>query len=412
MPAQTGQSSLLKKLGGKAQQFLEKRKEAEPEMPGGGDLPAGIENGVAQVVLCGFGTVQAGKKNAGALFFQAQAVVKKPLVDAQGIPVAGRRTRIMKNVATAQQFAKGEFDEKAMGWAQDQLKMLAGKGADPSMFTLDRLESTAAMIQKAKPHTLFRTWKGRKQDVRQVNGKWWLCNLNDDGSVQGTVTGKGPYINEEAAKKANEYAGREPMVNHTWAGAVPYSDQAGSNTSAVSYNGQASGDGHLDDAATQAQEEGGADSGSEFNEFQDIGSLVEQAEAEDQEARKKLVEMALAAGVEQEAIDGAEDWSAVAGLITGHTEEAGDEALPEGEIPEEDGEPEEEAWAPEKGEVYGYKPLVKDPKTKKVGRAKKPTDCQVTGVDTDAETVTLKNNTDKKTIYKDVKWSDLIRPEE
>ena len=403
---------LARYAGTKAEAFLEKRKAAEPELPGGGDLPPNIENGVAQVVLCGFGTVAAGKPSAGALFFQAQAVVKLPR-EVGGIPVAGRRTRIMKTVASAAQFQKGEYDEKAMAWVQDQLKMLAkspsGGTLDPAMFTLKRLESTAALIQKAKPHTLFRTWKGSRSDVRLVDGKWWLCNLNDDGTVKATVSGKGPYASKEAAQKANQFAGKEPMVNHTWGGSVAWVEP--------SANGQAAA--HVEDETPQipvetdvaaptapfdefeGQEETGeeAEAGEDYSASDDLDAMVAAA-VDNRTARARLTELAVAAGIEQDAIAVADGWQEVADMLV--AAQAGGEEAEEEEAAE---------WAPEVGEVYGYKPLVVGKDGKKV-RGKKQVDCTVMSVDADKQTVQIKSNVDKKTLYKGVKWADLTHLDE
>jgi len=415
MPMQTGQSMLMG-LGSRAEQFLDKRKAAEPELPGGGDLPPGIENGVAQVVLCGFGKVQAGKKNAGALFFQAQAVVKTPrtfdLPKGQGtVPVAGRRTRIMKTLASSAQLAKGEFDEKAMAWAQDQLKMLAGKDADPTLFTLQRLESTAVLIQKAKPHTLFRTWKGSRSDVRQVDGKWWLCNLNDDGSVKAAVPGKGPYSSQEAAKNANQFAGTEPMTQHVWGGLVPWVEP--------SPNGQAAA--HTQDETPQVPVEQETEASPEsFDEFagqegeeqeeeashsasEDLDELVAAA-PDSRSARARLQELALQAGVAPAAVKNAVEWADVKELIEAAAAGEGEETTEDEETAEEK-EPQKQG--PEVGEVYGYKPLVISKDGKKV-RGKKIVDCEVKEVNAEKETVVLKNTVDKKTIYKNVRWADLI----
>lgn len=402
MPSQTGQNALLGKLGPKARAFVDGRKDAEPELAGGGDLPAGIENGVAQVILCTFGKVQEGKKSAGGLFFQAQAIVKLPK-DVGGVPIAGRRTRLYKIIASAQQLAKGEYDEKALAWAQDQIKMLAGKGASPAMFVIDRLEATAAIIQKAKPHTLFRTWKGSKSDVRLVDGKWWLCNLNDDGSVKATVAGKGPYASDQAAKMANPYAGNDPMVQHTWGGAVPWVEPSANGQAATHVQDEtpttSEPSAPFDEFAGQdvTSEPSGDNVGTDYSASNDLDALAATA-PDDESARVRLSEIAGENGIDEETVNASTSWEAVVEMIRA--------AQTDGQ------ETDDKPWVPEKSEVYGYRPSIKDTKTKKFVRAKNPIDCEVTSVDAQAETVSLRNTVDKKTVYKDVTWADLIHSDD
>lgn len=394
MAMQTQKSNLLAKLGSRARAIAEENKSKEVEVNIG--LPAGIDNGVAQLVECKFGVVPAGKKNPGATFFMAQGVVKSPM-DHNGVRVQGQRTMIYKEIADA----KGVLNEKNFAWAQDQLKLLAGRGVDPSLFSLDNMEATAERLKRAKPHFAFRTWKGDKQEVKQWEGKWHLCNVNADGSVKSTVTGKGPYASQEMGAKANPYAGREPMVNHQWAGLIEgYTEP--------SANGQAVIDSTPDDVPSPADypKEEAAEP---FNEFQEgEGAAVEgslddlvAAADEDEGARAKLQAMAVEAGIDEDTVLNADSWAAVAEMIRNAsgagTEEAEDNAA---EL--------EEPWAPAKGEVYYYS--VKDPKTKKTTK----TEVEVLSVNAKAQTVTAKNLdtqkplTDPKTKKtRDIPWDDL-----
>lgn len=65
--------------------------------------------------------------------------------------------------------------------------------------------------------------------------------------------------------------------------------------------------------------------------------------------------------------------------------------------------PAEEPWEPKKGEVYDYHPLGKDGKT----RAREPVECEVVAVDTDKQTMTLRNTKNKRQQWANVSWDDL-----
>lgn len=407
----TGRSSVLAKLGNRAKEVLANHATKEPEIPGMG-LPAGIDNGIAQVVECKFGVVEAGKPKAGATFFMCQGVVKEPQ-QFKGVTVAGRRTMIYKEVANA----KGEINEKNMEWAQDQLKILVGKNADPKMFLLENLEGTAALIRKAKPHTLFKTYKFDKQDVRQIDGKWFLCNLTEDGSVKGKVNiggkEKGPYSTEQAARAANPYAGSEPMIQQTWCGATKYI--------APSANGTVQDDSPPANTAEESSTPTGHDdaeptdtSGDSFNEFNesstetaddvDLDALAAAA-YESAEAQQQLNEIAINAGVDPDAVANSERWEDVVEMIRAQGTEGSTESEEESA---------EEAWTPAKGEVCYYYP--KQPNGKAViGKNKKPVRTEVVILTSDkkSSTCTVQDNDTKKPIIGTnkkplpVKWDDL-----
>ena len=411
MASQTGQSSILAKLGKRGQEVAANHATKEPELPNM-SLPAGIENGIAQVVDCKFGIVEAGKPKAGAMFFMAQGIVKEPPTF-KGLTIAGRRTMIYKEVADA----KGVPNDKNLQWAQDQLKILVGKNADPTMFHLDKMESTAALLRKAKPHTAFRTWKGDKQDVRQVEGKWFLCNLTEEGEVKNVVTiqgvRKGPYPSEAAARAANKYAGNEPMVNNQWCGAVTYAPP--------SPNGQVVDESPPADEPSTSSEPTGHDdadtSGASFDEFQqpetasgeeDLDAIAAEA-YKNAEAQQQLERIAVEAGIDSDTVNAAQAWEDVVKMIR-EAREAGSAATEEGSSES----PAEESWTPEKGEVCYYYPKLANGEPVR-GKNKKPLRSEVVVLTSDkrSSTATLQDNATKKPILGTnkkpllVKWDDL-----
>ena len=81
---------LMSKLGAKLKHAVETHKSDETKFAGGGaNLPAGIEMGIAQLVMCKIGQYEKGD-NTGEYYFMAQGIVVSPKVH-DGIPIEGLR---------------------------------------------------------------------------------------------------------------------------------------------------------------------------------------------------------------------------------------------------------------------------------------------------------------------------------
>lgn len=350
MATVTTQSEFLKMLGPQAIAAAEKHKADPVTYSGFSELPP-IDAGIARLVDCKFTKIAPGKKEAGKYMFYAAGVVVMPK-EVNGIPVYGERTQIscpLYDTPTRTRKTTADHIE----WVQNELKKL---GASAGGLGAAQLEATTAALKKLQPFFKFRTWKGEKQLT-------------------------GPYAN------------KEPMLNHTWNGACEFSE-----------NGDETGGVEDSTAAPTTEEESisseePAAEEAPTDEFGDLDSLATAADSGNEKAMAELKSQALAAGASEEDVDGAENWAAVAAMISG----AGDTSA-------EEPAPEEEEWKPAKGQVYLYKFL--DPKTKKP--AKKGSEAEILSVDEVAQTVTIKNLTTGKT-HMDVKtkkpfhvkWTDL-----
>ncbi len=344
MPVQKSRSSLVAKLGERLKKGHEAHKNDDTEYSSFGDLPAGIENGVAQLVDCKFTQIKEGKENAGQYMFYAAGVVKSPTevnADGQVIEVEGLRTQVSEPLFDTPTRTRKTVEDH-LGFVYNELRKL---GVDTKQIGPDDLESVAAALKESQPHFKFRTWKGAMQ-----------------------TTGA--------------YAGREPRTQHQWNGQCQWNGDGGGDSVDV-----------VDD--TGAVEPDITETTTTFDEFGDLGSLVEAANAQDEEAATKLKEMALAAGVEEADVDAAGDWQEVADMITAAGAGAEETVEPEGPAD------------PEVGQVFSYKPL--DPKTKKP--VKKSVQVEVISVDDNKKTVGLKNLATPKVIYKGVKWDALEEAE-
>jgi hypothetical protein len=349
MPMQRGKSGLAAKLGDRGRKAAEAHRSDPVVYSEFSELPAGIEGGVAQLVDCKFDVVKPGKNNAGSYYFYAAGVVVSPL-EHEGTRVEGLRTSVTEPLYDTPGRSRESVEDHIV-WVQNELKKL---GVGPELLGFDDLEGAAAALVSAQPYFKFRTWKGAK---------------TTDGI----------------------YKDREPRVQSMWNGMTSWNGDSPSET--TDNTKEAASDGPPNAAAEP-------DAGESFSEFSDderLGLLAVAADAGDAKSAKELTDLALAAGIDQDDVDSAENWAAVAEGI----KSAGGGQAAEEEAPEE----EEAPWEPAKGETYKYGIL--NPKTKR----KVKVDCEVVGVDKKSATVSLKRN-DTKGVIKGVKWADLESAEE
>lgn len=405
MARQTATGGLLaQKLGDRLHTAAAVHQHDEVEYSQFGELPGGIDGGIAQLIDCKFDRVKPGKTNAGEIYFYAAGVVKSP-IEHGGQRIEGLRTSITEMVCDTPGKVR-ETVEDHLGWVQNQMKMLLGSGCDTDCLSGDELENTATLLKEAAPHFKFRTWKGDKQEIVERGGRWYV--------EQGGKVLKGPYASEQSLKAANPYAGSEPRVSHLWNGCCSWTDtdaltngvddstmatahSTNNQASKVSPQGRSSRTGSMQRLDIRFKQDSNAD-GAESPRMitgegpHVIAELVRLSIEEDNgEAQDKLGEMAKAAGAtEQECLD-AKDWQAVADLIAFK----GKDAKPEEESEDTD--------TPQVGQVWQYRPF--DKKTKKP--SKKLVQVDVVSIDEKAGTADLRSMENPKTTYKGVKLSEL-----
>lgn len=405
MPVQRTQSGLLAKLGNRLVQAHEKHKNDTTELSNFGDLPAGVE-GVARLVECKFAQIAQGKQNAGQYMFYAAGIVVEPEFH-EGLKVAGRRTQISEPFFDTPQSmgARKTFDDH-LDHIYTHLRALGLSTAD---LDPDSLEETVAALKDMAPYFRFRTWKGKKQTTGpykdqdpKVQHSWMgKCDFTED-----VEPGEGVQDDSVANDTEESYSPPTPANGHV---KVKAKGKAVTNGPAAS----------LPPAVAKRTKAGPPPADLEFG---DITSLVKKAKKGNEDARQELNDMAMAAGATEEEVLEAEDWDAVAALITAgkaavdepvedETEEVDKDEEEGGGTQSEEGDEgddeEESTLMPQVGQVVLYRPL-----DKKTGRpAKKPIDCEVVAVDGKGQTVTLKSLDDGKTLYKLVAWTS-IEPQE
>lgn len=362
MAAQASKTGLLAKIQDRLKKGHEVHKDDEINY-GQMDLPAGIANGIAQLVDCKFDLYKDGDRK-GKIYFYAAGVVKAP-EDHNGTPLLGLRTSIMEPLCDTPDASKRKTIEDHQGWIYNQLWLL---GVKKEQLTPTTLESVCAALKKAKVHFRFRTWQG---------------------------------------KPTKEYP--DPRVNHDWKGIVEY-DESNPDSHTEDSSPAAESNGELEEDATEEA----TDATETETETTDIASLdltalgkaADKKPKADMEAQQTLMAAGLQVGMTEKEMESATNWAAVAKEVGKRNEAAGGEEETSEETTEEETTEEateEEEWKPAKEEVYLYKPL--DPTTKK--RAAKGVECEVLEVDEEKKTVTILNLDNKKTKYAKIPWDKL-----
>lgn len=446
MAKQQVKSGLAGKLGGNVQAT-----EIEVKAPGGGaNLPPGIENGIAELVDCRFSQYKDGKM-AGEYFFLAAGVVLNPdgtnspwLVD--GKPVDGLRTQIMEPMCDTPDRG-GEKARKTQqehyNWVVNQMGLLLGKKpGDKFTIEPEDLEAVAEQIKDMKPCFRFRTFAfDREVIAKKPNGKYGLFTEDSKGNRKPSKN-LGEWPTEEKAREANKYAGRDPMVFETWAGACE--DPRHSVDSTADSRVQDDTPDELEVPTDEPVDES-------VNEEQDVpfgddlDDIVAAANGDDadvaQQAIDKLGKLAQDVGYTLKQVTAAKDWESVAQMIRDKQEKTDDEPVDDGIDwaavadransndkkaikqlndatkakgldPDDYGSYEEQAAAlsggveekeeepeqiPAKGEVWTYKA----PGTKKA------VDVEIVSVNAKKRTVKLKDSATKKDIPGDVSWDAI-----
>lgn len=349
MAMNKSKSSLAGKLGAKGAKAFDQHKSDETEFDAGGRLPAGIENGIAQLSTCKFGVYEKGD-NKGEYFFMAAGIVTEPKVQ-DGIPIEGLRTQIgPEPICDTPKASKKKMMADHWAWVLNELRKL---GLETEGLTIEEIESAVAELEKDAPFFRFRTWKG------------------------------------QASKQYPN-----PRLNEVWGGVVEHEDKEEDDTE------EAEADEEAEEEATDELPE----------DLLELGAIADDPEHPlEDEAGIKLTALAKPHKIN---VKTAKNWLAVAKALA-KLEEADveDEDEPDDDAAEEEDEAEEgeeaeeetedeeaaEEFVPEVEQCFKYKPKG----------MKKAVDVEVMSVQAKAKTVTLKNMGDGKTLYPKVAWTAL-----
>ncbi len=362
---------MVKKRG--KSKFMDRVRDAHEEHKGdetrvgsGGDLPGGIEGGIARLSMMQIGTFQRGD-NEGEPFFMAAGTVLEPtshsVVDpltkkVRILPIYGLRTQVGPEPLCDTVSQKGNETSLADHWDRvlNHLRLLGvdTKDIDPEEIILEGPEGyeSGPLLEdlvSAKPTFRFRTWQG---------------------------------------KPSQDYP--DPRVNHEWRGICEYDEEEGEDVEEREGD-KSEWESEEEETAEDTTEEGDQDVDLEDEEEADWLALGKAAdEEEDADAAATLTDKADSLGIEN--YEDMPSWTEVAEAIIEASAPPGDEE--EGE--EEEEEEEEEDWVPAKGETVFYKPP----------RAKKPVNAKVMMVSEKNETCSVKRG-DTGKVVKGVSFDKL-----
>ncbi len=260
-----------------------------------------------------------------------------------------------------------ESDDEAWGNAMNTLRTIGGENCTSTVKTAADLDAVANAIQKAANDP-----KGKGIYIRFTTTD--RVAKEDKGSVKkGDITGV--WENWQGSKGLENY--QAPTGG-------------GFKDSSPAVNGEAAKPVSKPDTVVKKEEEV-----TEFRDDMDLDSLYKRAINEDDPAdslaaQKYLQELAEKEGM-SDADFSAASWEDVRNFLKG---DGGESSGSVGADEKEE---------PKKGDIVGFLP----PDPKKKGKFLDKVECEVTFVDTKAETVTLKNNSTKK-VYKDVSWESIV----
>lgn len=288
-------AGVLKQSGvGKA---FDKRKADETKFPGGGDLPAGIEGGVAQLVAAKLDIHKDGT-NKGKVYMYLAGVVQSPEFH-EGQKVQGRRTN--KTIGLYDK-PGGKSQEEQVATALNEMRKL---GVDTKTLQLDDWETALLALEQAAPYFLFRTWKGPKQTT-------------------------GPFKD------------REPQVQQDWKGKID-NYVPGETVVVDDHSGDTAGDGDGGDGGD------GSDTVAAGGDETDWLALAAQADPpdDDAETQQVITDACKAAGLDPMAY---QTWKEAAEALI--AAQSGGGAAPAAPAPSGASEP----WKPREGDFYQYRP--------------------------------------------------------
>jgi len=371
MARQSKQSAFLAKLGAKGIKAHEEHKSSEVEFDTFGDLPPGINGGVAQLKECKLDTYSKGDM-AGEYYFLARGVVVSP-VEHEGLHVQGLSTMIMEPICETPGRSRESVSDH-LKQVYNELKKLGLEIPDD----IENLEPALEALKEVQPYFTFRTW-------------------------QGAATEEFP----------------NPRVNHSWSGAINYNGETESSQGVNDTLGDIEDDDEQEEEEEEEEEEKEEQVRSEskkptkkratrkkkepepeFDEFNDLYSIAEKAEDQDEEAQEKLENLAKEAGIPQTEIDDADTWKDLVDMIQLSMQTESEST----EDDNDDSENEEEEFEPQVEDVYNFRP----PNSKGVfSKRTKPIEVEVIKVNKRKRTCDVRDLSDLSNVFKGLPWSRL-----
>jgi len=344
-------SGILSKLGDKARKAFNKHKKDDTRFDEGGNLPAGIEGGVAKLKEVKFDTYKSGDLK-GKPFFGMTAVVVSPK-NFNGMKLAGQQMRQNIPLCDTPKWNSEKTLDEHLARVTNELRKL---GLETKEMDYDELETAAVALADEDVYMGFRTYTRTDQK------------------------------------------GNPASPGVVWRGAVEYDPAEDEDEETEDDSGEADEDEEEeeeDEEESEAEEdEEEEESEEEDDPIAELRELAEKADSGDKgkatiAAQKKITAAAKAAELKAEDYD---TWSECVDAIAEAAEGSEDEEEEESDEPKD----------PEVGDTVEYKPP----------KSKKRFDCEVVKVFKKTQKADLKNLDDGKTLYKGVAWDVIASKEE
>lgn len=344
-------------------------------------LPPGITNGIAKLVVCKFDKVAAGKTNAGEYYFRAAGVVVEPYsvnVNGREEVVQGRQTSIMEMVCTTKnRDGKETTQEDHVASILNEMRKLADDAFTANKGGTD-LEEMAAALQQHGPYFKFSTSPRMDQVTGKPSGEAWENWNGNKGledyspptpdAIQDDTVAPAPV--NRVADQTQQQVASKPQAN----GKPPSKKPPVATASA-------------DDFKDAEEKEAGLSASLTLEQLVEIAD--KDGNPNQANAQLRLKELAAAEGWGEEQIDGASSWSEVAEMAT-PADAAPDQAV-EHSV----------------GQMWNWKVIVLDKATKKKTVAKVATQHEITAIDAEKQTVSLKSADNPKITFKGVPIAQL-----
>lgn len=387
MAKNSGKSKLAAKLGAKGRKAFDAHRSDDTTYSTAGELPAGIEGGVAKLVKCEFKAYVNGD-NKGEMFWQARGVVLEP-TEHNGEIIEGRQTSLGPWPIVDNPESKGKYNtvESQIARILNELRKL---GANEDDLNIEEAEETARALVEAGVCFRFSTFMpkqdktGQYKDVKPRLVQMWkgLCEYdgeNADDVVDETSDDNNPEEpTDDAPWEADDLTAMGKAAanddEEAQTALTEKAEAAGLDTESEDYEEWTWE--QVAEAIIEKEKGGDEDEPEHETSLQDLG---DQADSEEGDENAILQ---LTAKAEEEEIDPDyyEDWASLATALVELREGGGNDDVEE----------------PEVDSVWNYKPKGKN----------KAEEMEVKKVNKEKKTVTLQALDDEKE-YKGVPWSKL-----
>jgi len=210
MPSQTA-TGAAKNIAGKlkaagAGRGFDNHKSDETKFGAGGDLPAGIEQGIAKLTVAKIDEYKSDSKLAGKLYMMFTGVVVSPK-EHGGVPIEGLQFNQLVGLHDKKD-GKGKItksQEDMIGIALNEMRKM---GIETKGLTLEDWEDALKALEQEGPYFRFRTWAGKAtaefpnpRTNYDLRGK---CEFHSNGAEGRVEDNSDPVASDSPSGDASE----------------------------------------------------------------------------------------------------------------------------------------------------------------------------------------------------------------